>query len=571
MGLGILSLLFFALGAIQLLNPWIVCILIVATLPLWVGIFRHFTRIVRRISWTDKSIINLFITILITIITILTFVSALAPPAMDDWDSLAYHLAIPKLFLNHGVFYYINFSTHSNFPFLIEMLYIPGLIFNDVVAAKLINFWTAVLCVMSIAILTRRHFGSKASYLAVIAFVGIPLFLWEATTAYVDISTALYTVICLYFMLNYFDTKNRKDIIGCAIAAGFAASTKMTGLVLIPLFAFWLLVDCLVVDRKFEWKPVLLFLTVAFVVCLPWYIKTYIYTGNPVYPFFYSLFGGRDWTQALADEYSRRQMLFGMGRGLLDLIKLPYNLAAHPDKFYDTPGLFIGPLPLIGIISFILLIVNRNRKTLGLTWLFIALLLSWFALTHQSRYLLPAFAVLAILVAALAYADEKSHLIQEMLTVIFLLSAIFGLITIYPLFTDRVKVAIGTETREEYLISELDIYPAQQFINKNLLDEDKVALFGDTRGFYLDKKYVWADPYHNREFTQPFIQSEDFVNYLKKCGVTTALVNFRFMPTRDRASGTAQRVYEAIDRGQFVRIFPVDPLDSSKVGVYVIR
>ncbi|MES2463737.1 MAG: hypothetical protein V4671_24475, partial [Armatimonadota bacterium] len=58
------------------------------------------------------------------LIGLLTAIAALAPPSFLEWDSLAYHLAVPKTYLAQGRIFYIPYDHHSNFPFTLEMLYL---------------------------------------------------------------------------------------------------------------------------------------------------------------------------------------------------------------------------------------------------------------------------------------------------------------------------------------------------------------------------------------------------------------------------------------------------------------
>ncbi|MEN6356320.1 MAG: glycosyltransferase family 39 protein [Armatimonadota bacterium] len=577
LGLGVLSLIFCAISAAQLLNsPLLIIIFVVCA---YLGIFSIINKNYGTLSefrafvlscFRDRQFSGTVSIIILVIIAVAVLIPALAPPSMSDWDSLAYHLSVPKLFLHHGGMYYISFMSHSNFPMLIETLYTLPLKFDSPAAAKMITYLTAVLLVASIMTLARKHFNAKAAPLAAIAFAGMPIVMWLAETAYIDLATALYTVLAVHLLLNYLDQPERQYLIGSAVAAGFAASTKMTGLVTIPLILAWLLTDRFFSrDRNsgvVGLKQGLVFVVIALIVCSPWYIKSIIYTGNPVYPFFYSIFGGREWNAMLAHNYSTQQSLFGMGHNLTAFLMLPYNLTFYSEKFYDTPGLFVGPIFLVGL-PVLLLAKYRSRKLIGLAFFFLVFLITWFALTHQSRYLVPGFAILAILIAALSYNDERLRISRFALWTVFILTAIFGILTLYPAVTNAVPVVLGRESRDEYLSRTLDIYPADQWINENLPGSAKIALFGDTRGFYLDRAYVWADPGHNSEFTRNYASSEELVRYLKSRGVTHVMINYRFFPKRGKGT---QAIYDAIDKGLFEQIFPNgDGLGSA--AVYVIR
>jgi 4-amino-4-deoxy-L-arabinose transferase-like glycosyltransferase len=49
-------------------------------------------------------------------------------------------------------------------------------------------------------------------------------------------------------------------------------------------------------------------------IAAPWYVKSWLYTGNPVYPFFFGLFGGRYWNAENAVQYAQDQAQFGIGK-----------------------------------------------------------------------------------------------------------------------------------------------------------------------------------------------------------------------------------------------------------------
>ena len=567
LGFGVMSLAIFALLALRLMGHGREAVLVLLALPGVKVAFDIAPRIRRLRTWRP-GIGSVLVGVLLVILALAALIPALAPPSMDDWDTLAYHFAVPKLYLQYGGFYYIPFTSHSNFPFLMEMLYIPGLMLDSPSAAKMMHYWMGILLVAAVYVLTKRHFNAKAAPLAAIAVAGMPIVLWEATTGYVDLATALYTVLCVHLLLNYFDTNDRRYLVGCAISAGFAASTKMTGLALIPLLAIWLVADRYASERRFEWKRALMLVGVALLVCSPWYIKSLVYTGNPVYPFFYSIFGGRDWTAALAQNYSMLQAKFGMGHNAGAFLLLPYNLTFFSSAFYDTPGLYVGPIFLVSL-PLLFLMRSASRKMIGMLGFFLALMVVWFGLSQQSRYLIPAFAVLAVLVAGLVHQDERLRLTRRVLMGVFVATALFGAWTLRPMIGRAIPTVFGSESKSDYLTRTLDVYPAEEWINEHLPKPSKIALYGDTRGFYLDRDYVWADPGHNVEFTRDFASAEEMVSYLRSKGVTHALVNFRFnfVPPA-KATGVQKLIYEAIDKGLFKEVYSPG---TGAVAVYEVQ
>jgi len=573
-GLGVVSIVLFALSACQVLRvTWGVsaAVIFVALgsikLP---GVLSDVAHLVRQsLKRSDRSVLSWLTIALLAILAVSALIPALAPPSMADWDSLAYHLAVPKMYLEHGGFYYINFVSHSNFPYLMEMLYLPGLALNQPAASKMMHYWTGVLLVMAIVVLVRSHLNAKAAPIAAIAVAGMPIVLWEATTAYVDLATALYTVLAVHLLLTYFDTYDRRHLIGCGFAAGFAASTKMTGLTVILLIVVWLILERLAAERTFPWRSALTLLGVSLLVCSPWYVKSAVYTGNPVYPFFYSIFDGKDWTRQLAETYAMLQQRFGTGHTPASFLMLPFDLTFRPDAFYDTPGLYVGPLFLISL-PLLALGKYRSRKHLGLLLFFLAQLAIWFRLSQQSRYLIPAFAILGILASELINSDDRFPIAKRVFIGAVIVTAFFGILTMIPPVMETAPFVFGRESHTGYLLRTLDIYDAQSFINRHLPKNAKVALFGDTRGFYLKRNYVWADAGHNIAFTRDYKSPEDLVRNLKTYGVTHAMINFRFLSPPRTANKNARILYQALQKGLLVKVYPYYD-DDSNVAVYKVK
>lgn len=578
LGAGVFSLIIFGLGILHLYNEYFLFAFIfeglVPGLAFSLAVRNWRLRkagivsthsIPSSVKPERKTFATLLTSMLLIVLAIAALVPSLAPPAMSDWDSLAYHLAVPRLYLEHGGIYNITIMSHANFPFLMEMLYIPAIGLGVPEAARTLNCHMAILLIAAIALLTKKHFSKNAAPSAALGFAGMPIVLFLATTAYIDLATALFAILSIHLLLNYLDTSDRRWLIGCAFAAGFAASTKMTGLAVIPLIFIWLVGNRFAADRKIEWKSGLIFAGIALAACSPWYIKTFIYTGNPVYPFFYGVFGGRGWNSELAGQYAAQQALFGMGHDFLAFLLLPWNLAVNSAKFYDRPGLFIGPIFLVAVPVFFLA-KYQSRKIKGLLWFFLASVGIWFALTHQSRYLIPAFAVLAVLASALVHEDQRLRLARIALNTVFVITALFGLLTLSFDIQRSLPYVLGKMTRDEYLTRYMDTYRATQFINQNLPASARIALMGDTRGYYLEREYVWADWGHSLEFSRHYASAEDLVKYLKSRGITHVMINFRFFP--ERSPGT-EPMYSAIDKGLFKRIYP-QVADQNRAAVFAV-
>ncbi|MBR4748265.1 MAG: glycosyltransferase family 39 protein [Abditibacteriota bacterium] len=595
LGLGFVSLVCFAFGALHLYSsPGIYALLallligavrggVTACRMLLSAYQRAMARHAAGAAGKKKAAqapranrLHMLIYAIVSLILLLCLINALAPSVSDDWDSLAYHLSVPKMFLQHGGFFRIDGISHSNFPMFQELLYIPAIFLGHPVGGKLMSWVFCIFTICAAGYTVSRHFGKQSVPVTVLAIASMPIYLWLASTAYIDVATGLYSVLALSFMLSYLDHRRPGDLLGLGLALGIEASVKFTGLQFMLIFALWLAGDSLIREKRFPLKALLWMLAPAVLVCLPWYLKTFIYTGNPVYPFFYGLFGGRGWDRALADVYAFKQSLFGAGHSIRGFVLTPIKMTTNPELFYDQPGLYVGPVILMIFPCLCLLVQTRGRKLTGLGAMILLQYVIWFALTHQSRYLLPMFIYSAIFIAAVIHSIRGIRAVRGVLTAIFLLSA--G-ITLLQMNTtafrmERFAVVTGSITQKEYVTKYFSPYRADMFVNSLKEKDMKVALLGDTRGFYLDKPYVWADSSHNLPFNKEYETPEELAENLLDNGCTHAMVSFGYpgIGRRESAAGNNLRIFEAIDAGYLAQVFPEERYDPSQVFLFrVIR
>jgi len=91
-------------------------------------------------------------------------------------------------------------------------------------------------------------------------------------------------------------------------------------------------------------------------------------------------------------------------------------------------------------------------------------------------------------------------------------------------------VVLGLESRDDYLTKTLDVYRVEQKANAIASQGGKIVLFGDTRGFYLDRPYFWGDASHNAIIPYDRLGSPaDLARWLRARDVTHAIVNSRFL------------------------------------------
>jgi hypothetical protein len=109
------------------------------------------------------------------------------------------------------------------------------------------------------------------------------------------------------------------------------------------------------------------------------------------------------------------------------------------------------------------------------------------------------------------------------------------------------KTVLGLESREDYVSRALDCYDAQKYVNGNTPANAGVAMFGEVRGFYLDRDYIWANPGHHELIPWArFRKGLDMVDFLMDSGYTYAIINWKYMSPD---SDCGRIISDAIGRG----------------------
>lgn len=514
---------------------------------------------------------------------------ALTPPGTNEWDSLSYHLAAPKLFVERGAIFRIVYDHHTNSPFNLEMLYTLGLAFGSESFAKGFHCAVYLLLVCSVAGAAARWASARAGVSAALAaaiVATLPPVAWEAGTAYVDLGTALGEWLALVLLVEWWQrSPGETRWLGLAgVCCGTALATKVLGgmaliFVVGAVLARWALGR----PRPAASRGLLALVGLALAVAAPWYVKSYAYTGNPIYPYAYSVFGGADWDEECARTYRADQRTYGLGR----VARAAATSSYRPTAFLRSPtdavpppgpiaravnGLFREgmPNPVVGIplvplfltfdgavfwerpmiigivgplfVAFLpgLLLVRPRRPWAGLLLSFAAFsLCAWWFTTQLTRYLLPMLVALAaptaIAAERLASGPRGTGRLGAVLATAAILFCLLCTLTVaWPQFGP----ALGAVSREAAIRQGFEQYDLFEAANKRLTPEDRIALYGEPRGYYLDVPYMWADVGYHTLFRYGAMRGpEDLLDAYRAHGVTAVLIN----------KGYARATYEGTD------------------------
>ncbi|MHB9098930.1 MAG: ArnT family glycosyltransferase [Syntrophales bacterium] len=532
-GLTIVGYSVFLLGVMESLYPFSLCLLLIS-LALFSA--AGWLRPVRTapVAPAGRRIWERLAAFLLGILLLTGYILTLTPEIGKD--ALIYHLAVPKLYLLHHGFYFIPGNIFAGYPLLGEMHYLLALFLQNDILAKAMNY--ALLCGILLGMgLFARFLLQEHVFpaLSMLIFLSIPSVFAVSHMAYNDLIVTFFTLAAFYSFLRWSEQGMTVWLVLCGVFSGSAAACKYTALLLTPLGCLGIL--WCASRRKAETLQALrllaLYVTVAVIFGSPFYIKNWLITGNPFYPFFYGIFGGRGWDGDQARLYDLFIQSLGMGRSILDYLLLPLNVSLRAKMDTQFDGI-LGPIFLLTLPF--LAGLRRWETPVRLLLIYVLLtFLFWASSAQQIRYLIPLFALLALVTGVIMTRYRKQKLIFVLLLCIVTASLAFNGYHITRDFMkiSPLRVAIGIESRDDFLSRTLPPYPLYRFVNQNLPPDSRVFLLYMKNYTFLCNCDCYADSMFEAHTLQMILREESSAegvrNRLKAMGFTHILYNAVFL------------------------------------------
>lgn len=473
--------------------------------------------------------------------------SALAPEL--SFDALNVHLPYARDSAASGSIRFAPNNWSSAMPALPLMTYVTGFLFSGVTLAKLFNALCYVLTGGVVYHFCRRR-GSRLHGLAAAAlFWSSPVALYEATTALIDLPFALYSAIAVLALLEWTRCDDDAFLRLSAAALGMAFACKYhTGFWVLPVVLVML--RHLRAVRKTAVRACLPFLLryglIAFLLYLPWMLRTWIYTGNPVFPLANAFFRSPHFTPAMERASWAAFANEGVGRSWQALLALPWTVSFHPGPFRGTLGVgfFFGTLAA-------LLRPKSRQQRYGLAMAGVYFY-TWALVAQEIRYLLPLAPLLAAVAAfgifgerAAAPAAEKtsnaaggrSGLPAGALAggLAILAAAAGSLPPLYPLWVKEWtywhsykpprRYLLGLQSAQEYLEGEVPSIHVYDYVNRNLTPRDRILLLNDHARFYSRVPTLYSFTVEGESIL--FEETEEgILQKLRAAGITYVLLNY---------------------------------------------
>lgn len=576
-GLGILAYGVFVLGFLNLLNPWMIFFWLIgggvwASKEAYEILCRILSAALRRFSaLMHFNLAKKALLVAGILIFGFALAQALTPPY--GYDSLMYHLQAPKLFLSAGHLQLLPDIWQANGPFTVEMLYTIGLAFGSDVFARLIHLTYALCLMVATYGLGRRFIGNRGSWIATLLLLGVPILPFWASLAYADMAWAAYEILGIYAFLLWREKRQTRWLVLSGLMLGWAAGCKYLALGTVIVIGGGILWQ----SRSTKWKGIashsLFFGLPAFLVASPWYLKNWLWAGNPLYPF---VFGGPGWDTQRLDLLMSYLQSFGAGRSITDYALLPVNLYVQNTSF-GTFGIGIEILGFLIPLALLYPIARSHLRIDSIAIITILRFLIWSVGSQQTRFLLPVLPTLSLLASysllRLSDALKRRRLVSKLVIAIpismGLLATLVLQIFFYQMFRP-VGVIRGNESKDRFLRRAVAEYPAFRFIHDTLPPNDRVFMMVEGPGYYCDARCLpdtepsaWTNlvfPELNISFTAERLHELGVTHLLLKLDGVTALS--KLDREHDRAMTFFEKDFkpaclQEVYRDQHIQIFEI--------------
>lgn len=428
---------------------------------------------------------------------LLTILFSLGQAALPDvyFDSLTYHLFALRGWLQTHGFSNLSTNLYTAFPFGGEMDFLGAFHWGSSEAAKGLNVFILVLLALAAGTWVWEEGGKNSAFLAAGLVLGFPLLVSGAWTAQVDLMQAFLTLLFFYCLshagssIEPAHTNHGPRLVVSAqwawitgILGGAILAVKYTALLSLGVgFLVWGTALYPAIRKKpsliWGWVVPSLFLF------LPWVLKNWVYTANPLYPYFGSWFGGHGLPAGqMAQLMQDHVQSFGPGETFLLWARRVFT--RDLDKTI-APVLF-SFLPLLLLVP--------KAKGLAMKLLaagFLTLFLS-LAVTHQLRLGLGGLVTCFVGMSLYgeSYLESGYRKVWKGAILVFFVLNLTSLFRLGFLFYGDGRVWDGAESRQDYLThcaQTATYYPLAQACDRCFFPHEKLLVAGDARGLYYPR------------------------------------------------------------------------------------
>lgn len=403
------------------------------------------------------------------VVGMLTLLSALAP--VTSWDAGVAHLALPSDYVRLGQMSLLDGNVYSAYPQALHSLFTLVFFVSGEGAVTLLCWSFGMLACGAIFSLGKRLENRLAGLLAASFLATSPIFISQVGTVAIDMPFAGIVLGVLLCVVCWQEEKKFQWLLVAGVLVGFGCGVRHPGYLVVVLCAIGIAWS----ERGF--RSALLFSGMAAVSALPWFLRSYLLIGNPLYPMFESVFPQEVFAAHQRTDWGTHETVGTPS--LFGFLGFSFDMVMHPDR-YDgwsaNPGGWVWILGIPGVIL-------GGRVVRALALFSLVGVSCFYMLQRLARY---AMAFFVPMMAVAGVAGSRLSLKSRTLTIFVAAGIAYGCVLAAGTMYFKVPVAFGLESREEYLSRRVDHYEAFAWVNEHI-SEDAGILTVDQRSYLLDR------------------------------------------------------------------------------------
>ena len=492
----------------------------------------------RSYRFTNYKILDYLLLLFIFLFLFINLFQLFAPITNDD--TLSYHFQIPKDYILNNGLTYSPFIPYNS-PHLLEVIHVIPLMMGGELSLKILLYIISILLCLKIFTVCKYYFDTRTGLIATLLVISTPKFTYINSSGIVEIYLALITLSAIWIyceIINTIKQKNNSEnqtfydlVIYGSVFLGGVASIKYYGL--FTVFSLSIAVLYFIIKYNFKNYKRLIILSLIFgsLFLLPFYIKNVVFTGNPLYPKFFSIFGGSDWSQNLSiltenffSEHKRMPFTF------LNFILSPFYLFLDQNTVSGRFGYGILILLLLPVLIYKYFFTNsrllyNNFNIQLIIYYIISIWILWFLFSfHRDRHLIVIIILLSILIAnSITFIIRNNKDLNTKLIILFIF--IVGMMpnvfaNIY--FNQKyLELFFLNNSDSKFIQKYLPLKDEFQNVNQTLEADSKIINLIGNRQYFLDFEQFYPSPAFQGRFDFSSLKNNgDLYKLIKKDGFT---------------------------------------------------
>ncbi len=438
----------------------------------------------------------------------LTAAPAFVPPF--SWDEQSYQVALPVRYLAEGSTAVLMDNPYSALSSMPHFLMLWGVKLGGINFPRLFILGCYLIAVPWFYLLLRR-FGRAVALVMTAAFLLSPLTGGMWREVYLE-PFILLNLMAGAAAIGLFRHRLGSAAGAAGFAAGMAAAIKLTGgaasLAIAGMFCCVLANDR--IPRPRALKLLVLFGAAALAAMTPFYLRPFLATGNPFYPFGAAFLNPAS-PAAAVDAYHSLLGTSRFGITGIESIFTSWILVAYRMEIYDgyLTGWQFPLMLLLGAAAWYRITRRQGRRWLPFLWALgggALFYLFWCWSSQQSRFLLPFFFLVAFFAASgIAGLPEKWRKAALVLLAAATLVSFQTKVWMNFYYAWR-SLEVARKAPVQFLQfadHEKEYANVLDYLARSTAKDSRILLIFDRRELYMPRRCLLGTPYFQEEFFTP--------------------------------------------------------------------